>query len=195
MTATKDDGTVQAPARVLIEPSELLLIVPRCPPEQVFEHCKALSLAFLEADATTVTRAAAILGQVAHETDELRAMEEYASGEAYEGRASLGNSEPGDGRRFKGRGYFQLTGRDNYRRYGEALGLDLLGHPELAATPGVAALLAARYWTGRGLNDMADAFAFRSISKAINGPACTTHEQRTAYYQRALEVLGRSARL
>ena len=65
----------------------------------------------------------------------------------YGGR--MGNDEPGDGYKFHGRGYMQLTGKDNYRAAGQALGLDLLNHPELAAEPGNAAKIATWYWESR----------------------------------------------
>lgn len=65
----------------------------------------------------------------------------------YGGR--MGNNEPGDGYKFHGRGYMQLTGKDNYRAAGEALGLDLVKHPELAAKPENAAKIATWYWNSR----------------------------------------------
>src|SRR4030095_6570556 len=73
--------------------------------------------------------------QVAHESDGLCTTEEYASGAAYEGRRDLGNTQPGDGRRFKGRGLIQLTGRANYHALGGKLGVDLENNPEMAAEP------------------------------------------------------------
>ncbi len=61
---------------------------------------------------------------------------EYASGNAYEGNiASLGNTQPGDGPKFKGRGFVQITGRKNYQLYTNLLGIDFVGHPDLAADP------------------------------------------------------------
>ena len=70
--------------------------------------------------------------------------------------AGLGNTEPGDGKRFKGRGPIQLTGRANYRVFGNALGLDLVGNPALAATKEVAFRIAGLYWRSGGLNALAD---------------------------------------
>ena len=63
----------------------------------------------------------------------------------YDDRDDLGNRGPGDGAAFRGRGFVQLTGRDNYRRYGERLGLDLLSRPEQANEPRTAARLLAAF--------------------------------------------------
>lgn len=70
-----------------------------------------------------------ILASAFHECDRFRTMEEYASGEAYEGRRDLGNTQPGDGRKFKGRGYVQLTGRRNYQDWSNRTGLNLVANP------------------------------------------------------------------
>lgn len=78
-------------------------------------------------------QAAYILATAYHESDRFRTMEEYASGAAYEGRATLCNTQPGDGKRFKGRGFVQITGRRNYTDWARRLGVDLVGNPALAA--------------------------------------------------------------
>jgi predicted chitinase len=137
---------------------------------------------------TTPLRRAAFLAQLAHESGELRWMEEIASGEAYEGRKDLGNTERGDGKRYKGRGPIQLTGRHNYRTAGAALGLDLEGKPELAARPDVGCLVAGWFWDTRELNALADARDFVTITRRVNG-GLRGQEQRERYYRRALEVL------
>lgn len=114
-------------------------------------------------------RFAHFLGQLAHESGGFRYMEEIASGTDYEGRKDLGNVKPGDGKRFKGRGPIQLTGRANYAIYGAALGLDLINHPEQVAQPEIGILVAALFWHRNGLNALADADDLKRITRKING--------------------------
>lgn len=109
------------------------------------------------------------VAQLAHESDNFKAMEEYASGTAYEGRGDLGNTQPGDGKRYKGRGPIQLTGRANYRTFGRALGLDFERHPEIVATPSVGMLVACKFWFDKGLNALADVDDLERITRKING--------------------------
>jgi Putative peptidoglycan binding domain len=92
-----------------------------------------------------------------HESHFGRFMMELASGSAYEGRPDLGNTVPGDGRRFKGRGFVQITGRRNYKIWANKLGINLLSHPEKAAIPDIAAIILVRgmrdgSFTGVGLS-------------------------------------------
>ncbi len=85
---------------------------------------------------------------------------EIASGDAYEGRADLGNTQPEDGPRFKGRGLIQLTGRANYKAYGDAIGIDRLdadGCRRVATDPNLAVDVACWFWETRGLNTRAPA--------------------------------------
>ena len=109
------------------------------------------------------------MAQFGHESDGFRAMEEYASGAAYEGRADLGNSVVGDGRRYKGRGPIQVTGRANYRRYGRKIGIDLERRPDLASAPSIGLSVSCAYWTDRRLNDFADADDIEGVTRRING--------------------------
>lgn len=134
-------------------------------------------------------RLAAFIAQLAHESGEFRWMEEIASGAAYEGRKDLGNTQPGDGKRFKGRGPIQLTGRANYRRFGRALGLDLEAHPELAALPTVGFRTAGLFWKQKKLNEAADLQDFRLITKRING-GMNGWKERVRYYQLARAAFG-----
>ena len=111
-------------------------------------------------------------GQGGHESGGFLYMEEVGGLSyfaRYDGRKDLGNTLPGDGALFHGRGVFQLTGRANYRAYGEALGMDLEANPTLAAMPAIGVLIAARYWRDKGLNALADADNLEAITRKING--------------------------
>ena len=98
------------------------------------------------------------LAQACHETDHFKTLQEYASGKAYEGRVDLGNTQPDDGVRFKGRGIFQTTGRANYQQLGIKKGRrDLfINSPELLEQPEHAVWSACEYWKIRNLNDPAN---------------------------------------
>ena len=98
------------------------------------------------------------IAQACHETDHFKTLREYASGSAYEGRADLGNTQPGDGVRFRGRGIFQTTGRANYLQLGVKKGRrDLfINTPELLEQPEYAVWSACEFWKTRGLNDVAN---------------------------------------
>lgn len=138
---------------------------------------------------STPLRQAAFLAQIAHESGELQYLRELADGSAYEGRLDLGNTEPGDGMRFPGRGLLQVTGRLNYERCGTMLNLPLLQHPELLEIPQNAALSAGWFWAGHGLNTLADQNAFAAITRAING-GYHGMDERIRYWLRAREALG-----
>ncbi len=154
--------------------------------QQMLPH---LNAAMQEAGINTPRRQAAFLAQLAHESGEFQFMEELATGEAYEGRLDLGNTEPGDGPRFKGRGPIQLTGRSNYRAAGQALGIDLENNPRRAADPDVGFRTAAWFWNSRNLNSFADAGNFDAITLRVNG-GFNGKASRDAYYARAMQVLG-----
>lgn len=118
-------------------------------------------------------RIAHFLAQAAHETGDFCHLREIwgptAAQRRYEGRADLGNTQPGDGARFLGRGLFQLTGRRNYSVYGKRIGLDLEAEPDLAARPDISVHIACLYWNDRGLNSLADRDNIEKITRAING--------------------------
>ena len=109
------------------------------------------------------------LAQLAHESGNFKYMEEIASGAAYEGRKDLGNVMSGDGVKFKGRGPIQLTGRANYRRYGQQLGIDFENNPTIVAIPSVGLLVACKFWSDNGLNALADKDDVTTITRRING--------------------------
>lgn len=96
-------------------------------------------------------------------------VQEKASGAAYEGRKSLGNTQPGDGPRYKGRGFIQLTGRANYTHYGNKLGVDLVGQPELACDAYIGAKILALYFKERKVIDAARADDWTKARKLVNG--------------------------
>lgn len=121
----------------------------------------------------TPLRFAHFLAQLLHETGAFRWNRELwgptAAQKRYEGRADLGNTDPGDGFRFRGRGYIQLTGRANYRAYSDFLGVDLVAFPDVVASLPFAAHVAGWYWNSRRINEYADADDIRRVTRAING--------------------------
>lgn len=127
-------------------------------------------------------RLANFVAQAAHESNGFRNLEElWGPTEAqrgYEGRADLGNEQPGDGFRYRGRGLFQITGRATYRRVGATIGLPLEASPELAASPDGAVLTALAFWAGHGLSALADAGLDDDITHRINGGTNGITERR-----------------
>lgn len=117
---------------------------------------------------TTPLRLAHFLAQILVESDRLRTAEEYASGAAYEGRRDLGNTQPGDGVRFKGRGLIQITGRSNYAALSKAFGVDYVAHPAWLERPDDAVHSALFYWDAHKLNQWADQDNVLAISQIIN---------------------------
>lgn len=135
----------------------------------------------------TPLRRAHFLAQVCHESGQLNYTEEIATGDAYENRVDLGNDQSGDGRRFKGRGLIQLTGRANYVAFGQALGRNFTTDVEaalLASDPDLACHVACWFWGGRGLNALADADDISRVTRRING-GLNGLADRQALYARA----------
>lgn len=170
----------------MISPDEIRRIMPHAGTRAEL-FCEPLNEAMASFDIDTPARQAAFLAQIAHESGSLRYVRELASGAAYEGRKDLGNTEPGDGVRFKGRGLIQITGRANYAECGVALSLPLLDQPTLLEEPINAALSAAWFWDSRGLNALADNGDFERITRRING-GLNGQTDRLAYYVRAQQV-------
>ena len=94
---------------------------------------------------------------------------EAIANSVYANRMGNGPAETGDGWRFRGRGYIHLTGKDNYKRYGEYLGLDLEGNPDLAEKEDIAAEIAAEFWYRSDLNEAADVLDLIAIRRKVNG--------------------------
>lgn len=111
---------------------------------------------------------------------------EKIANKVYGGR--MGNTEDGDGAKYIGRGLIQLTGKDNYRAFGEAIGEDLVANPQLVEEPRYAALSAGWFWNKRGLNALADAMDIDTLTKRINGGNIGIQD-RIAKINKALDVL------
>lgn len=171
------------------------LMVPVAPKERLAKFYGPLVRAMEEFKVNSPQRVAAFLAQLLHESGSFRYMEEIASGAAYEPSVNpklakkLGNTNEGDGKRYKGRGVIQLTGRANYRAAGTALGLALEDYPELAAQPDTGLRIAGWYWKTRGLNELADQGDFEEITKRING-GFNGIEDRRLHWARCKKVLG-----
>ena len=104
----------------------------------------------------------------------------------YSGR--MGNTEDGDGAKYIGRGLIQLTGKDNYKAFGEAIGEDLVSTPQLVEEPRYAALSAGWFWNKRGLNTLADAMDVTTLTVRINGGKIGI-DDRIAKINKALDIL------
>lgn len=148
----------------------------------------ALNAAMLEFGINTPARVASFLAQLAHESGQLVYVRELATGAAYEGRKDLGNTQPGDGVRFRGRGLIQITGRTNYAACGRALGLDLLAQPALLEQTVNACRSAGWFWQSRGLNALADAGDQVAVTRRVNGGTNGLAE-RLAFFKVAQKVL------
>lgn len=158
----------------------------------------ALQETFDRYEINTIKRQAHFIGQCAHESNWFKTLEEnlnysaqglmsiwgsrfptleiaqqYArnpekiANKVYGGR--FGNTEDGDGWKYRGRGIIQLTFKENYKRTGDALGVDLVAMPELLITPKYSALSAGHFWSKKGLNSLADVDDYQEITKRING--------------------------
>jgi putative chitinase len=164
-----------------IDASVLSAIVPRIGAKaaqqtSVINQFSSMLPAMLERfEVDTPLRIAHLLAQTAHESDSFCTTEEYASGAAYEGRTDLGNTSPGDGKRFKGRGPIQLTGRANYQKFTVWLRSlvstcpDFVANPELVATFPWAGWAVFYFWSTRKLNVYADRDDLVEETKVING--------------------------
>lgn len=187
----KFETTLTAPpATALLTLPQLQKAMPYAGPRARL-YLSPLTEAMAEFNIDTPRRIAHFLGQIAHESGSLRYTRELASGAAYEGRGDLGNTQPGDGMRFKGRGLIQITGRTNYRACSQALYGDtrLLAHPELLEDILPACRSAGWFWRRAELNARADAGDIRGITRTING-GYNGFAERLTCYATACKALG-----
>ena len=141
-------------------------------------------------------RIAAFVAQIGHESGQFRYVRELGNDQYLSKYDTgtlakrLGNTPEadGDGQKYRGRGLIQITGRANYMMCGEALALDLINQPELLEKPQHACMSAAWFWASRGLNTLADAGQFDTITRRINGGQNGAAD-RQALYAWALKVL------
>jgi putative chitinase len=173
---------------------------------------------FAKYDISTPARQACFIGQCAHESGNFKTLQEnlnysaeglmktwpsrfstkeiadqYArqpakiAGKVYNGR--LGNTSEEEASMYLGRGLIQLTGRENYANCGTALGVDLIGNPNLLIEPKYASLSAGWFWNKKGLNALADAADIETMTKRINGGLIGL-EDRKVKIAKALAALG-----
>lgn len=173
---------------------------------------------FAKYDISTPLRQAAFIGQCAHESANFTKLEEslnysperlmkvwpsrfpdmttavkYAhqpqllANKVYAGR--MGNTQENDGYNYRGRGLIQVTGREAYDHCGKAIGVDLINSPQLLANPNLAAMSAGWFWNKKGLNTLADAKDYETMTKRING-GLNGLDDRKAKIAKALSVLG-----
>jgi predicted chitinase len=181
----------------MLTDSDLQQIMPRLPQAKRQLYLPFINKVMEIYEIDTPLRASAFLAQIAHESAELRYMEEIWGPTAQQKRYDpptdlakrLGNTQRGDGFRYRGRGPIQITGRANYKKYGDLLSVDLVGNPDLASTPQYAFSTAALFWKRNGLNELADVQDFITITKRING-GLNGLADRQKYYQIAKNVLG-----
>jgi putative chitinase len=112
---------------------------------------------------------------------------EKIANKVYSGR--MGNTNEGDGFAYRGRGIFQLTGKENYKNCSDGIGVDLIANPELLQEPKCASLSAGWYWNKRNLNQYADTMDIETITKKINGGTIGL-DDRKAKINKVLDILG-----
>ncbi|WP_062999301.1 glycoside hydrolase family 19 protein [Nocardia mikamii] len=176
--------------------AEMKTLAPKANSDTLRKYLPYLNKAMLAAGITTPEREAAFLAQVLHETDQLKTLTEYGDRNYFDSNygpqtavgRSLGNTQPGDGARYRGRGALQITGRSNYAAAGKAIGVDLVHHPERADDPEHAFDIAAWFWRSHHLNDAADADDLNAVTRTING-GDNGAAARRKYYDKARDVL------
>jgi putative chitinase len=200
--------------------NQLIAILPRSAPLAA-TFAPVLNAAMAAYQITTPARIAAFIAQVGHESGQLTRFTENLNYSAEALRKTwpvrfdadlavkyarqperiatvvygsrMGNSNPGDGWKYRGRGLIQVTGKSNYAKCGEALGVDLIARPELLEQPQYAAMSAAWFWGANGLNALADVGDISNIGSVINtgqrGNVPNGADDRLALYAKALKVL------
>lgn len=137
------------------------------------------------------------LAQVFHESGSLRYVEELSSGAQYEGRKDLGNTQKGDGKRFKGRGFIQLTGRKNYQDFynDEWCSDNVVAYPNLVSNFPLNQMVSMWFWDRNNLNDLADLDngtngedIVKKITRKVNG-GYNGLDERVKFYQKFKKII------
>ena len=182
---------VPVDAQTMREVAPTFTGAPAASQAKIIAEVGAVLAATLESyDITNRLRIAHFLGQTCEESAGYRTTEEFASGKEYEGRADLGNTQKGDGPRYKGRGLLQLTGRANYADYGKAFGVDLVNNPTLAAQPALSLKIACEYWKRHNINVDCDRDDVQAVTRKVNG-GLNGLSDRIAFTQKAKAAVAR----
>jgi putative chitinase len=197
MNSAKPDGKVDPGGQTLrqlragmdpgLTEEKLQAIMTNASDASITRYYQPLVRMMANSQINTPLRIAHFLAQVGHESGDLLYGEEIADGSEYEGRTDLGNTQPGDGRRFKGRGLIQLTGRANYTAFGTARSRDFVtptNYLAIATDPELAVDVSCWFWTVHGLNTKADADNLNGVTTTVNG-GLNGLADRAAHLQRA----------
>jgi len=161
--------------------------------DRATEWLPVIEQAMREFGIDTKERQAMFLAQIGHESGGMHYTTEIwgntAAQISYEGRKSLGNTETGDGFKYRGRGLIQVTGRSNYTQVAAALGIDCVNDPDILAEPVNAARSAAWWWKSRNLNKYADACDIVGCTKVINGGTNGLSQRKAWLYESAMSVV------
>jgi len=183
---------VSTSEKTLLNETQLGQITDRLTSANLTLYSQCLSDACAQFGITNNVVLAMFLGQIMHESGGGIWLTELASGEEYQGRTDLGNTAPGSGVKYKGRGFIQITGLFNYEAATKALGHDFVNNPTDLALPKWAALSAAWYWSSHGLTEKAQPGtldAFVACTKVING-GTNGEADREMYWGKAKTALG-----
>lgn len=178
--------------RTLLVSPEQLVALYGCAFVRAAEFSPHLNEAMWTYGIVTPERIRMFLAQIGHESGKLRYVREIwgptPAQLRYEGRIDLGNTEPGDGKKYMGRGLIQITGRKNYGLMADALGEDFINYPALLENYRWASLSAGEYWNQRDLNHVVDDGDFDLVTRRINGGQ-TGRADRIALYRAAEEII------
>lgn len=177
-----------APAQLVSK--ENLAYIWRCAPSLILDaEIVELNKCLMQFDITTPTRIRHFLSQTAHESGGGRWKKELASGWDYEGRRDLGNTEPGDGPRFKGAGYIQLTGRANYQDFANYVKDPLVMQGVNYVADRYPFTSAGFWWMNNGMNRLCDGNpTVEQVTRRVNG-GYNGLDDRRMYYNRCLDVI------